>query len=448
MIIEKDGRYFIMDETGKKTLGKKDGYGTKDEAEKRLSEIELFKSDKTECRVNVRSVLHCNKASISSKMVEGKKHIVIHGAKHMIGDTVMNKILYPSPVMNSLCDNLSNSDAYITAPGGHPVVNGIYVSASDPRSLINHNLGAFHFNFRIENGRLTSDTAISEEVAAMSEDGKKLLEKISKHEDVDISTGFYVRGTPEQGVTSNNEMYEMIANELELDHSAILLHERGAKTSSEGVGLFANGESGKNIRVVECDLSDAVDFDDESVSLITKIRTLFNSENILNADNLINFKNELSLAVNGIQSKGSDDMKEKIIAALTAAGVKIEGLTDDQLLEQYSKLGKNEEDKEEDKDMVEIVNSAMTKVIAPVIARLGDVEKALNSHQDSERDSMIKTVVNHAEYSLTESEAKLLPDAVLSKMAANAKTASNVSGSGFHLNSADSDKFDNMEAPE
>jgi hypothetical protein len=201
-------------------------------------------------RVNVQSTLRMNAADISSTTIEGVEHIIIKGAKHMIADTVMNGILYTSQDTFQLGEDLKANAAFIPAPAEHPMVNGGFVSASDPRSLIQHNVGAMHLNFRIEQNRLISDVAINPEVALRSDRGRELMKRIEMQQPVDMSTGFFLRRIEEPGTAMNGETFDAIASDLSLDHSALLLESPGAKTSDEGVGLFANAVNGDRIEVI------------------------------------------------------------------------------------------------------------------------------------------------------------------------------------------------------
>jgi hypothetical protein len=191
-----------------------------------------------------------NAADISSTTIEGVEHIIIKGAKHMIADTVMNGILYTSQDTFQLGEDLKANAAFIPAPAEHPMVNGGFVSASDPRSLIQHNVGAMHLNFRIEQNRLISDVAINPDVALRSDRGRELMKRIEMQQPVDMSTGFFLRRIEEPGTAMNGETFDAIASELTLDHSALLLESPGAKTSDEGVGLFANAVNGDRIDVI------------------------------------------------------------------------------------------------------------------------------------------------------------------------------------------------------
>ena len=198
-------------------------------------------------RVNVLSRLECNKDTISSRTFEGVEHVVISGAKHMIGDSVMNGILYPASEMEVLRQQLNEHDSFVPAPAEHPTANGDFISAADPRSLIQHGIGAFHFNFRIEMNRLLSDTAINPRVAFNTDRGREVMDRINQMRPVDMSTGFFLVKQNGQGTARDGNEFNAIASNLDLDHSALLIESPGAKTSDEGVGLFANNAAGERM---------------------------------------------------------------------------------------------------------------------------------------------------------------------------------------------------------
>lgn len=453
MIIEKNGRFFIQNKDGK-NVGLKKGYETEDEAINRGDQIEFFNAENKNCRVNVRSTLHCNAAAIAEKEFEGVPHIIIQGAKHMIGDSVMNGILYPSESMRTLNSELTNADRYVSAPVGHPIINGNYGSAEDPRSLIRHSIGAFHYNWRVENDRLMSDTAINPEVAKMSEDGRELLRRINEEEDVDISTGFYLDGVFDKGVSANGEDYEMTANYLILDHSAILINEPGAKTSSEGVGLFANDSKGGKIPAMDCLLDDAkqVELSEISKTLMDHLKTndlagfvksLFSSNNKI----LLPLK---QLSAEHLKlNQENEDMKDLILNKLKAAGVTTDGLSDDQLMAEYDKLKANDSDDSGKlaETVTQAVNTAVAKEVKPLQEEITKLKDELENNSKADREEHIKLIVANTSLNISEEIAKTMPDDALAALAANSKSVDNASGGSFQVNEDDGKEFDEMSAP-
>lgn len=458
-IVEKDGRFFVTGKDGTGNLGKKEGYPTREEALKRLREIEFFKSENTDLRVNIRSKLVCNQETIGEAVFEGKKHIVVHGVKHMIGDSVMNKILYPSQAMEVMTNELSDNDSYIAAPSGHPIVNGNYASASDPRSLINHGVGAFHFNWRIVDGRSVSDTAINPEAAKNTEDGRELLQRIENMEDVDISTGVFVKGLRQNGNIANGDEYDLVAKKLILDHSAILLHEEGAKTSEEGVGMFANSRDGHQLHVIESSLAAVNTSNDIESGLLNKIRDFADKKNLLGIVDLIKNNNELSLtrkrdsATSSTNEKGENmgDMT-RLREMLKKNRDDVDDLSDDEVMNMVESVLNAESGNEFGRDgkVPDSVNSAIDKRLDEKLKPLMDGVNALNTRLDkkdnTDKEEMITAVVNHADYHLTADDAKSLPLDVLTKMAAKTKTVDSVSGM-FEVNSTSSvlKDFDDAE---
>lgn len=181
--------------------------------------------------------------------------LVVEGFAHMIRDSVMNRVYYPAETFDVLAKELSASQVEVHAPAGHPEdKDGNFVSAKEPRSLA-YNIGAYHFNWRVEGDRLISDLAIDPERAQNSNDGKEILHKINHQDYVDGSTAFYVDLKPKKGVGPDGEEYDTVASNLFLDHSAILIGEPGAKTNAEGVGIFANREGRQKIDVINIEIN-------------------------------------------------------------------------------------------------------------------------------------------------------------------------------------------------
>ena len=486
-VVKKEGdKYYVFSEEGKK-LSK--GYDTKEDAEKRLGEIEYFKKQNNRC-VHVTSTLHCNEGSIAKKTFEGKEHIVIKDAKHMIGDTVMNRVLYPSQEMEVLCTDLNNIDAYVPAPAEHPMVNGNFISAADPRSMIQHNIGSFFFNFSIQNGRMVSDMAIDPKVAELSDRGKEILRRIDDQEDIDMSTGFFLHAINEEGSAEDGDEYDIIAKDLILDHSALLVESPGAKTTGEGVGLFANKDNSEML-VISSKLDDAKpmgyknegllswfskkfnqsmnDLREDVQDLLTKkyasekgdrclwvVDILDNGYAIFEIDgiaykhayltdengavSLEGERTEVRIKTEYIETEGTDDMKDKIVAALNAAGIETEGLNEDQMFLKYNELLKtNMEGGNKTYNMDDDMKKMLRSMIGEMMNEaMGDMKKDMegmkanmNSQSEAERSSLVATVV--ANSALDEEDAKALSTQALRKMAANHQTADQLGGD-FQVN--------------
>ena len=136
---------------------------------------------------------------------------------------------------------------------------------------------------------------------------------------------------------------------------------------------------------------------------------------ISNADGLIN-NNE------------ADQMKEKIIAALNAAGIKTDGLSDDALFSAFQNMktpeGKPEDKKaacadgeEDDKNAAMVDNSKLLDAINALTAKVEAVELAANASARTEIETMAEQVAG-LNIGLTANAAKLLPKAELESILA------------------------------
>jgi len=134
---------------------------------------------------------------------------------------------------------------------------------------------------------------------------------------------------------------------------------------------------------------------------------------ISNADGLIN-NNE------------ADQMKEKIIAALNAAGVKTDGLSDDALFAEFQNMkapeGKPDtkpdvKPEEEDDKKAMVDNAKLLDAINALTAKVEAVELAANASARTEIDAMAEQVAG-LNIGLTANAAKLLPKAELESILA------------------------------
>ena len=190
-----------------------------------------------------RKGLHLNSnllanAVITNKSIYGADHIVVEGAGSIIADTVMNGIYYPRDEVEKLAANTTGD---IHAPSGHPVdTAGNFISAGNPQAVHQNYVGAISTNYRMNGDRLVRDIAINPEIANQSVDGKEIIRRINAGEDTDTSTGLLLQLEEIKGIGNDGEPYDFIARNMELDHDALLLRERGAATRLQGVGMFAN----------------------------------------------------------------------------------------------------------------------------------------------------------------------------------------------------------------
>ena len=141
-------------------------------------------------------------------------------------------------------------------------------------------------------------------------------------------------------------------------------------------------------------------------------------------------------------------MKEKIIAALNAAGVKVDGLNDDELLTAYNELqakSKDEkkpkdgkpEDKPKDDELEEKIKKAVNAALAPINAKL---------EANQAEDLAKKRAAVKSHFALDDTAVNALEGEALNGLYAKTINPNGINGAMGALN-ADDDLL-NMEAPE
>lgn len=194
-----------------------------------------------QARINIRSVANTKAAK---KIRRNGRDLMVVPSATLPDDVVMNGIKYPAGEIEKSFHTLERTPA----PLGHPMVNGMFVSARDPEGINIGWIGAWNENVRRENGRVFLDKVIDVEVANRSEDGKRLLDAINAGKPIHTSTGLLA----DLMETGEDEPKYAVCN-MFFDHDAILLDEEGAATPDQGVGMFVNG---KQIDVINSSLTD------------------------------------------------------------------------------------------------------------------------------------------------------------------------------------------------
>lgn len=187
-------------------------------------------------RVHIRSAV--NAANVSK---QGGTYTIreVCGA---VDDIVMNGVLYPAAELAAGVATLEGRPA----PAGHPKnAAGQFISANSGDALLTAYAGAVCRNARHEGGRTLVDVVVNEAQAKAHPDGPKLIERLdaaiagTNAEPIHVSTGLMLKPIAANG-ESRGKAYSAVATDLRYDHLAILLHERGAGTPADGVGMFLN----------------------------------------------------------------------------------------------------------------------------------------------------------------------------------------------------------------
>lgn len=311
-----------------------------------------------------------------------------------VDEIVMNQMLYPADQLAAGAPSLEGRPA----PAGHPKDSqGRFISALNGEALLTSYAGAICRNARHEGGRTLVDVVVNEAQAKAHPDGAKLVERLdaaisgNNAEPIHVSTGVLVQAIAANG-ESRGKKYSRIATNLQYDHLAFLLHEPGAGTPADGVGMFVNSD-GTEAAVEVVNVSAAPEDrrgdgvlawarqqlrrllgnsgDDLSFDAITEqlykgltggawLREVFDRYAIWTDGNGKLYRQDYTVSSDGSvawsgtavevtrkvsyedvtnrQHQEQDPVKTQILAALNAAGITTDGLDDAALLAAYNKL--------------------------------------------------------------------------------------------------------------
>lgn len=371
---------------------------------------------------------------------------------------VMNGRLYPAAELATGAPGLNGKPA----PAGHPKnSSGKFISAANGEALATAWIGAYCTNARHEGGRTLVDIVVNGDMALATPKGKELVERLdgaiagTNADAIHVSTGLNLVEVVANG-ESRGKKYTSIATNLQYDHLAILLDQPGAGTPEQGVGMFLNS-AGDEAEVETVEVINAPT-DRRYEGAVGWLRSLFANKEI-SFDQIYDglraglpqnawirevfatyaiwtdeagklWRQDYHTAENGsvawleqpvevtrqvsyepvTNQQEIDTVKDQIIAALNAAGVKTEGLTDTQALSAYNSVVKKPV---EDELTAEKAKSK----------KLEDDKKAV---ENAERDSLAAELAANSQ--LTVDDLKLFPLERLKAFKANAAAAPVVVG--------------------
>lgn len=374
--------------------------------------------------VNILSII--NKSSkITKETINNKEHYVIRDVVPVVDDVVMNNGLYPKDEIDKSYKSINGN----LMPIGHPKVNGQFVSASNAKAINDYYGGAWAENVHKDQDKVLLDCYVDIEFAKNHEKGKQLLERLNamfNGEDVNpihVSTGLILNKVYKTG-KSKGKQYDWVATNMQFDHVAILLNEQGAATPEEGVGMFVNSEGEYQIEYAS-----------------------------LNENLTPSIQNIISNAIHNALQKlkpnkqeEQDPMKEKILEALNAKGIKTDGLTDEQLLKAFNEQAakdaidkkKVEDEEKEKKKKEKEKEDAQNQEQAPAwfkdfSKRFEAVEKVVNSNINNEEQTM-RTAVK-TKFGMSDTAVNALSGEPLKELYAQCQTSVGLNSATNQFNS-------------
>lgn len=381
----------------------------------------------------------------------------IAGVCGAVDDIVMNAMLYPGQELASAANSLEGKPA----PAGHPKDSqGRHISALNGEALLSSFCGAICRNARHEGGRTLVDVVVNESQAKAHPDGAKLIDRLSaavngsNAEPINVSTGLLANQITANG-ESRGKKYSRIATNIQYDHLAILLNEQGAGTPADGVGMFLNAEGQpEEVEVAEVNAqaedrrfegltgwinrligNTDLSFDAIQSALHTGLpdgawlREVFDRYAVWTDKEGRLWRDDYSISSEGspkwagaptevirkvsyeaisTNQEEPDPMKDKILAALNAAGITTAGLDDGQLLSAYNSL----------------VTRPVEDKLTTANSKLAAIELAANAAKEQEATELAKELAVNT--SLTEDDLKKLGVERLRELKANAKAAAPV----------------------
>ena len=192
--------------------------------------------------IQVNITTKVNSQSIRRETYNGREHLVLPSYT-LPANVVMNGGLYTQEQIDAHYKGLEGT----LAPLGHPQVNGQFVSAFSPEGINAGHIGAWNRNVKKSGNRIYLEKWVDVARANESEGGRELLERVAaieRGEDVPpIHTSvaaFLDQLEPNEQQRATGA--EWVADIHGMDHDAILLHEVGAATPEQGVGLMVNAD--------------------------------------------------------------------------------------------------------------------------------------------------------------------------------------------------------------
>ncbi|WP_274851926.1 hypothetical protein [Serratia marcescens] len=193
-------------------------------------------------KVQVNVTTKVNSQAIRRESYNGREHLVLPSYT-LPANVVMNEGLYTASEIDAHYQGLEGT----LAPLGHPQLNGAFISAFSPEGINQGHIGAWNRNVKKSGNRIYLEKWVDTQIANQSEGGRELItrvEAIERGEDVPpIHTSvavFLDQLDPNEQQKATGAKW--VAKIHGMDHDAILLHEVGAATPEQGVGLMVNAD--------------------------------------------------------------------------------------------------------------------------------------------------------------------------------------------------------------
>jgi hypothetical protein len=168
---------------------------------------------------------------------------------------------------------------------GHPLVDGLPVSANDPDLLAQFSIGHV-FDAMPGEGKLRAQAWVDVDKAAQTPEGREVVQRLRTGQGIEVSTAYWRDLEEEPGELAGAE-YVGIARNLKPDHLAFLLHDVGACSIDDGCGCPRVNQEGEVEENVNSQVDRDLETDQErgwikalTNSIVSAVRTLFVEANM------------------------------------------------------------------------------------------------------------------------------------------------------------------------
>lgn len=373
-----NSKYYVYSEKGKRLSR---GYASKEEAEKRLRQIEAFK------HMNTNSVrIYTNVRS--SQVNETDTHFHIKNIPITKNNSVMNGIYYSANENEKGMPSMRGKPITL----GHPNVDGVNVSAKSDNGL----------DF-LSGTRLTQEPFLDGDMwyvnasidkAKLAAANKEFYDIISSRDDFGVSTGLHFSANNNSGTNSAGDKYRMEAVNQHYDHLA-MLDSSEPPAGGEDTMVRGYNSQGEEVEIIVCNMehddgfSELIDSlprsgsDDEDrkfFDIFKKIFSSFNGDFAAQPQNGYNSQETTNLN-DGDTLMTRNEMLESLGLAANSA------ITDEELKTIVSKTlaGNSQAEHFTKEDAQSLIETAVNAAVKPL-------QEQIQSAQNAEKESKVGAV--------------------------------------------------------
>lgn len=165
---------------------------------------------------------------VESRQRDGREWLVAPVV--MIAEGVLNGELVPATEFGRHAGSWNGRPIVL----GHPMADGVPVSANDPAILEQYGIGQV-FGAEFRENKLPAWAWIDVDRASRTDDGREVVRRLRAGQPIEVSTAYWRDLEPAQGEW-NGAQHAGIARNLKPDHLAFLLHDVGACSIEDGCG--------------------------------------------------------------------------------------------------------------------------------------------------------------------------------------------------------------------